>query len=135
MKTRFRAAAAVALVVLLAGCKPHKMDEETIAYAKAYVRFQNVRAGCKTDYRGQTLCTLHIDVANNGSRTIREMDVVLYFYDTQGSVLATERATAISPRLRPLGPGQTRDFLHGFDLMDSWNRTSPSIGIAYLELK
>jgi hypothetical protein len=136
MKTRFRAAvSALAVAALLAGCKPRKMDEETIAYAKAYVRFQNVRAGCKSDYRGQTLCTLHIDVANNGSRTIKEMDVVLYFYDTQGNVLVTERATAIPPRLRPLGPGQTRDFLHGFDLLDTWNRTSPSIGIAYLELR
>jgi hypothetical protein len=135
MNWRYRAVAMLVLVAFLAACKPHKMDEEAIAYAKAYVRFQNVRAGCKTDYRGQTLCTLHMDVANNGPRVIRELDVVLYFYDTSGNVVIVERATAISPRLRPLDPGQTRDFLHGFDLLDSWNRTSPGVGIAYLELK
>ena len=135
MNCRSRAVAALVLVALLAGCKPPKMDEAAIAYAKTYVRFQNVRAGCKTDYRGQTLCTLHMDVSNNGPRTIKELDVVLYFYDITGKVLIVERATAISPRLRPLDPGQTRDFLHGFDLLDTWNRTSPGVGIAYLELK
>ncbi len=111
------------------------MDQETIAYAKQYVRFQNVRASAKTDYRGQSLGTLHMDVANTGPRDIRELDVVLYFQDAAGNVIATERATAISPRLKPLAAGQTRDFMHGFDLMNAWNRSSPGVGIAYLKLK
>jgi hypothetical protein len=43
-------------------------------------------------------------------------------------------ATAISPRLRALGPGETRDFRQGFDPPAGWNRVSPNIGITYLEL-
>jgi hypothetical protein len=128
-------AAVTFLLIRNARNKPHFLDAETITYAKQYIRFQNVRASAKADYRGQTVGFLHIDVANNGPRAIKELDVELWFWDTSGNVFATEHATAVSPRLRPLGPGQTRDFLHGFDLKDSWNHTSPTIRIDYLELK
>ena len=56
------------MILSAAGCKPPTMDQDTIAYAKQYVRFQNVRASAKTDYRGSSLGTLHMDVANTGSR-------------------------------------------------------------------
>jgi hypothetical protein len=117
------------------GCGPRTMDEDTIAYAKAYIRFQNVRLSAKEAYSGQTVYFLRIDVVNNGTRAVKELDVVLYFYDTSGKLVNMERATAISPRLRPLGPREKRDFQHGFDMPPDWNRTSPNIGIAFLDLK
>ena len=125
------------MILLLAAsaCGPHKMDEETIAYAKSSIRFENVRLSAKASYTGQTVYFLRIDVVNYGQRTVKELDVVLYFYDTNGKLVNTERATAISPRLRPLGPGEKRDFQHGFDLPTDWNRTSPNVGIAFMELK
>jgi len=139
MKRRFPAAAAAAWLVTalfpLASCKPSKMDAETIAYAKSFIRFPSVHLSAKDAYAGQTVYFLRIEVANSGSRAVKELDVVLYFYDTAGNLVTTERATAVSPRLRPLGSGEKRDFVHGFYLPDGWNRTSPNIGIAYLELK
>jgi hypothetical protein len=122
------------ILVFLAACGPQKMDDETIAYAKS-IEFRNVRLSAKESYSRQTVYFLRIDVHNNGQRVVGELDVVLFFYDAQGKVVTTERATAVSSRLKPLGPGETRDFQHGFDLPADWNRVSPNVGIAYMELK
>lgn len=122
-------------LLALAGCGPRTMDQQTIAYAKESIRFENVRLSAKASYTGQTVYFLRIDVVNYGNRAVKQLDVVLYFFDTQGKLVNTERATAISSRHTPLEPGKRRDFQHGFDYPADWNRTSPNIGIAFLDLK
>ena len=131
-----RVPAAVLLVVLsFSGCGPRKMNDETISYAKSSIRFDNVKLSAKEAYSGQTVYFLRIDVVNQGQRPVKELIVMLYFHDRAGKLVNTERATAVSARSRPLGPGQRRDFQHGFDLHPDWNRTTPHIGIAYLDLQ
>ena len=122
------------LAISIAACGPSKMDPETIAYAKSIV-FKNVRLSAKSDLTGRDTYFLRIDVSNNGQRVIKELDIMMYFFDPQGKIVYSERATAVSPRRRPLNPGETRDFQHGFDLPAEWNRVSPTITITYLQLK
>ena len=122
------------VAALLTACGPKKMNEEAIAYAHSVV-FRNARLSALQSYSGQTMYYLRIDVNNIGDKPVRQLEVILYFYDAQGKLVNTERATAVSDRHKPLMPGETRDFKHGFDMPADWNRVTPNIGIAYLELK
>src|SRR5437763_147984 len=99
-------------VALLTACGPKKMNEEAVAYARSIV-FQNARMSTPMQsYTGVISYYLRIDVHNNGDKPVRQLEVVLYFYDAQGKLVNTERATAISERHKPLMPGETRDFKH-----------------------
>ena len=126
--------AALLLAALLLACRPKLMDEETRAYASSVI-FSNVRLSALETYAHQTVHYLHIDVQNRGQRRVKHLEVILYFRNSLGQVALTERAVAISPRLRPLEPGETRKFQQGFDPPAGWNRTSPNIGIAHLVIE
>ncbi len=117
----------------LSSCGPRTTSEDAKAYASS-IEFRNVRLSASESYAGQTVHYLRIDVVNKGGRKVKELQVVLYFRDAIGKVVLTENAVAISPRHRPLEPGETRMFRQGFDPPADWNRVSPNIGIAYLAL-
>ncbi len=120
--------------LLLVSCRPKPMSDEAKAYASSVI-FRNVRLSAMETYAHQTVHYLHIDVRNIGQHKVRHLEVILYFRNSLGQVALTERATAISPRLRPLEPGETRAFQQGFDPPADWNRTSPNIGIATLVIE
>ncbi len=124
----------VLFLTLLAACGPKKMNEEAVAYAKS-IEFRNARLSALQAYSGETMHYLRIDVRNTGQRAVRQLEVVLYFYDRQNKLVNTERAIAVSERHRPLAPGETRDFKQGIEFPPDWNRVTPNIGISYLELK
>jgi hypothetical protein len=129
-----KASATLAVALLLAACRAKPMDEETKAYASSIV-FSNVRLSAEENMAHQTVHYLRIDVQNRGPRQVKHLEVILYFRNTLGQVALYERAMAISPRLRPLAPGETRAFKQGFDPPADWNRTSPNIGISYLAIE
>lgn len=129
-----RSACLLALCALLIGCGKKTTSPEAAAYA-SNILFRNVRLTASETFAKQTIYYLRIDVQNKGDRAVKELQLLLYFRDVQGQVLLTHPATAISSRFRPLAPGETRDFRQGFDPPAGWNRTSPNIGITYLEIE
>jgi len=122
------------LCAFVVSCGPRTISEEAKAYASS-IEFRNVRLSAAETYAKQTIYYLRIDVYNKGQRPVRELRIMLYFRNSQGELLMSHPATAISPRLRSLAPGETRDFRQGFDPPAGWNRTSPNIGITYLEIE
>lgn len=122
------------LCAFVVGCGPRKISDEAKAYASS-IEFRNVRLSAAETYAKQTIYYLRIDVHNKGQRPVRELQIMLYFRNAQGELLMSHPVTAISPRLRSLGPGETRDFRQGFDPPPGWNRTSPNIGITYLDIE
>lgn len=120
--------------LLLVSCARRTTDEEAAAYA-SQLEFRNIRAGASGNFAGQTVTYIKMDVHNRGRRAVKHVEVLLSFRDTQGKEVLRERAVAVSPRTRPLGPGQTRGFQLGFDIPADWDRRQPSITIARLVLE
>jgi hypothetical protein len=127
-----RACLAIVVALGFSACKK-TTSPEAAAYASKIV-FSNVRLSAAENAAQQTIHYLRVAVTNRGDRPVKHLEVILYFQDAQGKVVLTERAMAISPRLRPLAPGEQRDFRQGFDPPADWNRASPNVGIAYLEI-
>jgi len=84
------------------------MNDEAVAYAKS-IDFATPLSALQA-YSGETMHYLRIDVHNSGPRAVKQLEVVLYFYDRQNKLVNTERAIAVSERYKPLAPGETRDF-------------------------
>ena len=124
----------LAVWLFLASCGGRTPHEEAAAYA-SQLEFRNVRLSASENFAGQTVHYLEIDVHNRGQRAVRQLEVLLSFRNAQGPVVLSERATAISPRTRPLGAGQKRSFRLGFDPPAEWNRQRPEISIASLLLE
>ncbi len=122
--------------LLLASCRGGRTarDQEAAAYAGS-LQFSNARLSASENFAGQTIHYLSIDVYNRGQRAVTNLEVQLVFRNAQGQVVLSEQATAISPRMRPLGVGEKRTFRLGFDPPAEWNLRSPDTSIARLELE
>ncbi len=123
----------VLAALVLAGC--HRPSAQEAAAYASQIEFQNVRLSASENFAHQTVHYLSIDVYNRGQRSVEQLEVVLTFRNTLGQVALTQRATAVSPRTRPLAPGQKRDFRAGFDPPPDWNVRQPEISISNLVIE
>ena len=122
-----------AACLLLASCSSRAREQAAAAYAPN-LYFSNARLSASENFAGQTIHYIAIEVQNRGPRAVSHLEVMLTFRNSQGQVVLSERATAISPRVRPLGAGEKRPFRLGFDPPPDWNFRSPEVGIARLVL-
>jgi hypothetical protein len=108
------------------------LTEEEKAYFPAIV-VSDARMTAAQNFLGGTVTYLDAKVINNGTKTVRRLDLQLEFVDTLNQVVLRETAHAIASRAPPLKPGETRAFRVSFDHMPvDWNQASPTITVKYL---
>jgi hypothetical protein len=108
------------------------LTEEGKAYFPEIV-VSAARMTAAQNFLGDTVTYLDGKVANQGTRTVRRLDLQLEFVDTLNQVVLRETAQAIASRTPPLKPGETRAFRVSFDHMPAdWNQAPPTITVKYL---
>ena len=135
----FIAAAGLAVVVVLAIIasrhRTHSSHIETPLTAEqkdylANIAVSEVKMSAAENFLGQTVIYMDGQVANNGSRSVKEIEVQLEFVDILGQIVLRDRAKPLSPPAPPLKPGENRAFQLFFDHMSTqWNQAPPRVTI------
>ncbi|HLH01270.1 MAG TPA: hypothetical protein VKX25_00745 [Bryobacteraceae bacterium] len=133
---------AVALVCLIfAGIyfsRPSRQEspEQASAEAKAYLpnlALSDVSIQASENFMKQQVVEVKGNIANNGPKTLRSIEVYCIFSDTSGHEIYRERLPILSAKEAPLGPGEKRPFRLPFDaLPDGWNQAMPRLVIAQI---
>jgi hypothetical protein len=104
--------------------------------AKAYVRYlklSGVEMKATQTYLKQTVVEITGNIANNGSRALKSVEINCVFYDPWGQVVLRERVALVRSKDGGLTVGQARDFRLAFDsLPESWNNAMPQLVIAQI---
>jgi hypothetical protein len=120
------------LILALAGCTPPQSGVTPLTpEAKAYVRhldLSNIQMKSTDTYLHQTLTEIEGNIQNQGTRTLRTVEIVCVFYDSYGQVALRERVPIVKS---PLGQSEIRAFRLAFDdIPDGWNHQMPNLVIA-----
>jgi len=104
---------------------------------KAYfgsLEFGDLHMSAAENFLGNTVTYLDGRVRNQGTKTVRGLDVELNFVDTLNQVVLRETAHLITNRAVPLKPGEARAFRVTFEHMPvDWNQAPPTITPVYVE--
>ncbi len=85
------------------------------------------------NFLGDTITFFDAKITNQGSKTVREVELRLEFVDTLGQVVLRETAHPVRSRTLPLGPGKTRSFQVSFDHMPAdWNQAPPRVTVTHV---
>jgi len=99
--------------------------------AKAYfphIEVAGAKMSAARNFLGDTVVYLDARVTNQGSKTVRRLDLQLEFVDTLGQVVLRELAHPVSSRTAPLAPGETRAIRLSFEHMPiDWNQAPPGV--------
>lgn len=105
------------------------------AYAK-HIRFLDPQMNRVANFLNQEVTIIFGSVANDGSRTISEMEVTLEFHDLFNQVVLRDTRRLFGWRAAPLGPGQRQDFQFNFEHIPAdWNRQYPTLRVTGLLLE
>lgn len=100
----------------------------------ASVVFSDPQMSAAQNFLGNTVTYLDARVTNQGTKTIRLLDVELNFVDTLHQVVLRETAHALTPSTPPLAPGESRAFRVNFEHMPAdWDQAPPTITPVYVE--
>ncbi len=132
----------VVAVILIAALiylnKPAPKPPNTAASpeAKAYLpslHLSNVSMKAAENFMKQQVVEIDGNIANNGPRRLRSVDVYCLFYGADGREVYRERVPILEAKAAPLKPGETRRFRLPFDtLPDTWNQAIPRMVIAQI---
>jgi hypothetical protein len=104
--------------------------------AKAYVRslrLMDVDMQKHESYMKQAVVEITGKIANNGSRSLRVVEINCVFYDPYGQLVLRERVPIVSRKIGGLEPGEIKNFRLAFDnIPDSWNQALPQLVIAQI---
>lgn len=116
------------------GKLPFGAEEQ--AYAQQ-VHFQGGEMSQATNFLNQEFTYVAGTVSNDGSRTLRALDVVLEFRDAFNQVVLRDPQRIILTESPPLKGGQSRDFnvTLGAHLPTEWNRQYPAVRVTGLILE
>jgi hypothetical protein len=107
--------------------------------AKAYVRslaLSGVEMNAKENMMNAMLVEITGNIANNGNRTLRLVEINCVFYDAYGQVIHRERVPIVRPKGGSLAPGASRPFRLAFDsLPPGWNQAMPQLVIAHIDFE
>lgn len=135
--------AAAAIVALVAGlallrrsAPPADTHPPPDAEAKAYlskITVSDARMSAAENFLGDTITYLDARVTNQGSKTLRHVELRLEFVDMLDQVVLRDSAHPVTRRTPPLEPGKTRSFRVSFDHMPAdWNQAPPRITPTYV---
>lgn len=136
----------VALVVILgagfflyldrASNRPLPPPAPLTAEAKVYVRslrLMDVDMQKHESYMKQAVVEITGKIGNNGSRTLRVVEINCVFYDPYGQLVLRMRVPIVSQKIGGLAPGEIKNFRLAFDdIPDSWNQALPQLVIAQI---
>jgi len=112
---------------------PFGADEQ--AYA-GHVHFLNLRLSQATNYLNQEFTYVNGEIANDGARTIRALEITLEFHDPFGQVILRENQRLIAPDAKPLYGGLHRQFQVTLEHIPvEWNHQFPNIRVTGLILE
>jgi hypothetical protein len=106
---------------------------------KAYFRkleFTDVYMSAAENFLGHTVTYLDARVTNNGTKTVRRLDLDLTFVDILNQVVLRERAHPVTERTTALKPGESRTFRVTFEHMPAdWNQAAPTMTPVYVQFE
>lgn len=109
------------------------------AEAKAYLpnlALANVHMQAAESYVQGRLVEILGDVGNNGTRTVKVVEVTCVFRNYAGEEVARERAFVVGGRAGSLAPGKTQSFRLPFDTIpEAWNQAMPTLIIAQIQFE
>lgn len=104
--------------------------------AQAYLRqiaVSDARMSAADTPLGTAVTYLDARVANQGSQTVRELDLRLEFVDMTGQMILRQTAHPVTSQTTPLKPGETRNLHVAFDHMPAeWNQAPPAFTPVYV---
>jgi uncharacterized protein (UPF0333 family) len=107
-------------------------QETASAEAKAYLpnlRLSDVSMKATENFMKQQVVEIEGELANNGNRPLRSVDIYCLFGGMDGREVYRERVAIVKGP--PLKAGEVRQFRLPFDsLPDSWNQALPKMVIA-----
>lgn len=105
------------------------------AYAES-IHFRDLRMSRAANFLNQEVTFLFGVVSNNGSRTIREMEVTVEFRNMINQLVLRETQRIFGRYAAPLPGGQSREFQLTFEHIPAdWNRQYPSLRVTGLLLE
>ena len=115
--------------------QPAVLTEEAKAYLDN-LGLSEVHMQAAESYAQARLVEILGNVTNKGQRTVKLVEVVCVFRDTNGVEMQRERAYVVGGRLGSLAPGKTLPFRLPFDnLGETWNQAMPSLVIAQIQFE
>jgi hypothetical protein len=107
---------------------------EEQAYAER-IHFLDIQMARATNFLNQEFTYVGGTVSNDGTRTIRALEITLEFHDFMDQVVLRETQQLIGAATRPLEGGQRREFQVTLDHVPAtWNQQYPSIRVSGLIL-
>lgn len=106
------------------------------AEAKQYVhnlQLSDVEMKAAESYMKQRVVEITGNVANNGPRALKVVEINCVFYDPYGQLVLRERVAIVGRRTGLLAPGDKKSFRLAFDnIPGSWNQQLPVLVIAQI---
>lgn len=114
---------------------PGEPSQQAVAYADQ-LSVGELRMSAEENFLGQQVIYLDGKLTNRGNKTIRRLQVRLFFRDSLNQVVLREDQEVIKARSASLAPGEAREFRLLFDrIPDSWNQQVPQFQLVALELQ
>ena len=105
------------------------------AYASR-IGFSGFEMSRAANFLNQEVTYLSGNVANQGDRGVREIEVTIEFRDALNQVVLRDARRLLGKAGQRLAPGERRDFRIAFDHVPAdWNVQMPSVRISGLELE
>ncbi len=109
--------------------------EEQKAYFRQF-EFTDVHMSAAENFLGASVTYLDARVRNEGTKTVRRLDLLLTFVDTLNQVVLRERVYPVSERTSPLKPGESKAFRITFEHMPAdWNQAPPIFTPVYVQFE
>jgi hypothetical protein len=105
------------------------------AYAQR-IHFTNMQMARATNFLNQEFTYVAGTISNDGTRTLRRLQVTLEFHDPLNQVVLRETQLLITSPARPLDGGQRRDFQVTLEHVPvTWDQQYPSIRVSGVVLE
>ncbi|MGH9451689.1 MAG: hypothetical protein ACRD11_14325 [Terriglobia bacterium] len=102
----------------------------------AQIEVTGARMSAARNFLGDTVYYLDGTLVNNGSQTVREMDLKLTFMDPFGEVVLLQTEQPITRQTAPLKPGAKQTLHLIFEhLPAEWNQGPPVISATYVSFR
>lgn len=105
------------------------------AYAGS-IHFDGIQMSRSSNLLNEEFTYVNGTLSNDGSRTLRGLDVAIEFRDPFGQLVLRDTERLVQPASPPVPPGQQRDFQVTLEHVPAeWNQQLPSIRVTGLILE
>jgi|SRR5579862_8457327 hypothetical protein len=105
------------------------------SYAE-HIQFANIQMARAKNMLDQEFTYVGGTIENEGTQTVKAMDVLIEFRDPFNQVILRDTERLIGASTNPLGPSQPRDFQVTLEhIPEQWNQQYPSIRVTGLILQ